>query len=143
LKANTVGDLLADNILCWQTAISGTTPIPLDVRDLSNLDGACLQLINDTGSTVTGTWKIEASNNWSSLTVPNLNQNATRFPTKWTDITAGFKTLGGSAITNPSGSALSQMVQCYPLVAGAIRVTFTPASGAGTITVLYRAKGNR
>ena len=143
MKANEVGTLLAENILCWQTAISGTTPIVLDVKDLSHLDGCSFQMVNDTGSTVTGTWKIEASNNYSSTKVPNLNQNATRFPPIWTDVTAGFKTLGGSAITNPSGSAMSQYVQAYPLVAGAVRVTFTPASGAGTITVLYRAKGNR
>lgn len=141
MKANVVGDLLADNIFCYEKLTVGTTPIVLGPVSLSNLDGCSFQLINEAngGSNVTGTWKIEVSNNYTDTSLPSLNQNGARFPAKWTDITSQFS----PTITDPSGSPLSQYVQAYPLVAGSIRVTFTPVSGTGLITVLYFAKGNR
>lgn len=152
MKANTVGDFLTDNIL--STVIAGTeryvsallidgttttfTTVPVD---LTNLDGVGMQLINDAngGNHITGTWKIEVSNNYFDAKAPNLGQGTSRFPVKWTDITSQFS----PAITNPAGSDLSQYVQAYPLVARWLRVTFTRSAGSGLMTVTYSGKGNR
>lgn len=136
MKANVVGDLLDDNILIPVQAISGTTPIVSDVCSLDNLDGVGLQLV--TTGTVAGTWKIEASNNYVSNKIPNLNQNAQASGIQWSDVTALFGT-----ITQPAGSATSKFYQCHPLVCRFLRVTFTPTSGAGNVSAFYCAKGNR
>ena len=142
MKANVVGDLLDDNILVFQQTTSGTTPIVCDVCDLNNLDGCGFQFINEAASgptNVTGTWKVEVSQNYISSMRPNLNQGAQVGTTKWSDITSQFT----PTIVNPSGSPLSQFVQAYPLLARFVRVTFTPTSGTGVITVLYCGKGTR
>jgi hypothetical protein len=152
LKANTVGDFLFDNILSttiagtdkyvYQLLVDGTTTaFTTDPVDLTNLDGCGLQLINEAsgGSNVTGSWKIEVSNNYFNSKAPSLAQGTNRFPPKWTDITSQFS----PTITDPTGSALSQYVQAYPLVARWLRVTFTRASSSGLITITYSGKGNR
>jgi hypothetical protein len=112
-----------------------------DPVNLDNLDGVSLQLINEAsaGNNVTGTWKIEVSNNYVSPKVPSLGQVQGRFPAKWTDITSQFS----PAIANPSGAPLSQYVQAYPLVARWLRVTFTRSGSSGLITATYSGKGNR
>jgi hypothetical protein len=133
MKANMVGDLLDDNILIPLQAIVGTTPIVSDVCSIDNLDGAGL-VLNSTG-TVAGTWKVEASNNYVTTKVPNLNQGAQVNSIRWADVTALFGTISGSVGT--------KFYQCYPLVARAIRVTFTPSSGAGNVSADYCAKGTR
>lgn len=130
-----VGDLLGDNVLIPAQAISGTTPIVADVKDLTNVDGCCFQL-QSTG-TVAGTWKVEVSNDYSSVLRPALDQ----LPNTglWTDVTSQFS----PAITNPAGSATNQFCQMYPFVGRSVRVTFTPSSGAGNVYATYFAKGNR
>lgn len=108
---------------------------------LANLDGCCFQLINEAngGANLTGTWKIEVSNNYAATMLPNPGQTAQVGQAKWTDITSQFS----PTITNPAGSPLNQYVQAYPLVAGWIRITFTAASGSGKLTITYFAKGTR
>jgi hypothetical protein len=141
MKANVVGDFYKDNILAYQTLVTTNTPLVLGPRLINNVDGISLQLINEAngGSNITGSWKIEVSNNYTTNSVPSLYSNDQVGKDKWTDITSAFT----PAITNPAGSPLSQYIQAYPLVALAFRVTFTQSASSGLITVLYSAKGNR
>ena len=66
MKANTVGDLLGDNIVCYQKLVTGTAAVVFDPVDLTNLDGCSFQLINEAngGANLTGSWLIEVSNNY-------------------------------------------------------------------------------
>ena len=131
--------MLGDNICIALQAISGTTPIVGDIKDLSNLDGCCFQLI--TTGTVAGAWKVEVSNDYVTANIRPVTNNGPQAAATahWTDITSQFS----PAITNPAGSATSQFVQMYPFVGRSVRVTFTPASGAGNAYATYFAKGNR
>jgi hypothetical protein len=151
LKSNVAGDFLGDCVLVPPTASSSTLPAantafnqtgsngavqPLPVN-LDNLDGCGFQLV--TSGTLTGTWKVEVSNNYVSITMPALSSSYASGAVVWTDVTAQFS----PAITNPAGSATNQFVQMYPLVARWVRITLTVASGTGNTTITYCAKGNR
>lgn len=116
-------------------AISGTTPIvsilPGPLNPMLSLD------LFSTG-TVTGTWLIESSNTYRG---GGQSDGDVVQAGNWTDITAAFRTPNattGTAIANPAGSATHQYVE-YMGNAGmgfcgrSLRITFTPASGAGNI----------
>ena len=112
--------------------IVGTTPIVMNIQGPINVNTS-LGLFS-TG-TVTGTWLIEASNDFTIGPSYNVNDNAGN----WTDITAAWRTpdaTTGTAIVNPSGSALHTYVEYMGnpgcgFGARSLRVTFTPSSGAG------------
>jgi hypothetical protein len=102
------------------TTISGTTAIKSQWATVGS-GAVSLQLV--TTGTVSGSWKIELSNQ------PGVENNGDSYPS---DVTSGFQTPAGSAIAAAAGSPTSQFVQATLIKAGAIRVTFTPSSGAGT-----------
>lgn len=107
LQPPSVTTLLTANISDTVARVSTMLPILY-------YDYVGMQLV--TTGTLTGTWAIEVSNNNG---------------TDWSAITAAFS----PAFTNPAGSATSQYGQCVPIVAGALRVTFTPSAGAGVARV--------
>jgi len=117
-------------------AISGATPIVMTMQGPFN---ASVSMTLFSTGTVTGTWKIEASNDYL-VGGPNQPSNAGH----WTDITAAFRTPNaagaGAAIVNPTGAALATYVEYMgnPGVGfggKALQVTFTPVSGAGNIGI--------
>ena len=117
-------------------AISGTTPIVMIIQGPINVNTS-LTLFS-TG-TVTATWKIEASNDYAVS--PGYGTNADSG--HWGDITAAWRTpdaTTGTAIANPAGSATSVYVEYMGnpgcgLGARSLKITLTPASGAGSIGV--------
>lgn len=124
-------------------AISGTTPIVSAViPDVRDYDAIGMQLI--TTGTVAGTWLIEGSNDFVAASNGNAygsTSNGTATGT-WSDVTAHFsKAVAGTAIANPAGSATSQFAQTpNGLRCRCLRITFTPSSGAGNVTVLGNMK---
>lgn len=123
-------------------AISGTTPVVSNSIDMRPFHDVGLQLI--TSGTITGTWLIEASNDFVPATNGNVYGAVSGGTTPvgtWTDVTAFFtKAAAGTAIANPAGAATNQY--CKPfhgIRCRALRVTLTPASGAGNVTVLGNA----
>ena len=113
--------------------IVGTTPVVMVIQGPINVNTSMTIFVT---GTITGTWLFEVSNDYLISSVGmNQNPNAGH----WTDITAAWRTPNattGAAIVNPSGSALATYVEYMGnpgcgLGARALRVTFTPASGAG------------
>ncbi len=92
--------------------------------------GAPLRVSVARVSTLTGTWLIEGSNDYSPGGAA-VNGQAPEGG-HWTDITARFS----PTITNPAGSALRQLVSA-DLGVRAFRVLFTPASGTGDVYVIH------
>lgn len=123
-------------------AISGTTPIvSVPIIDMRDMDSIGVQLI--TTGTITGTWLIEASNDYMGASNGNAYgqvNNGTATGT-FTPVTAHFSVaVAGTAIANPSGSATNQYAQTpNGMRCRALRITFTPASGAGNVTALVNA----
>ncbi len=115
------------------TTISGTTAIPGRVIDLRRYDSSGMQFIS-TG-TVAGTWLVEVSNDY----VPTMNGNAygeIANAGHWSTIpNAQFS----PAIATVVSGGSSQPVQAN-LTFRAMRITFTPTSGAGQVAVLGFAK---
>jgi hypothetical protein len=94
-----------------------------------------------TTGTVAGTWLVEGSNNYVAAGANSYGAIAAAG--EWTDITAAFITnIDNDPIANPSGSPLEQPAwNRDPLGWRDVRITFTPASGAGNVTLLGYAKG--
>ncbi len=137
MKSNSLGDIPADAVQANAVAVSGTTPIGPLYTPCINYDEVSYQLV--TTGTVAGTWLIEASNDYvPALGQPGQLANAGH----WIDVTARFKDPGGFAPTNPTGSPTSEMVDATVRY-NWLRITFTPASGAGNVTVARCAKGTR
>ena len=133
-----------DGDQCYLTptqAISGTTPVVSAVLGMWDFDSVGLQLI--TSGTITGTWLIEASNDFTPQTNGSgYGQASSDTPAgTWSDVTALFlKAAAGTAIANPAGSATNQYCQPRDFIrCRALRVTLTPASGSGNVTVLCNA----
>lgn len=95
-----------------------------------------------TGAPVTGAWKIEVSNDWSRQ---GLYQNVTAG--YWADITAKFSDTSSTFVpaivsvtaAYPAASG-NQYVQAAPIAARSMRVTFTPATKAGLVSVYKYAR---
>lgn len=95
-----------------------------------------------TGAAVTGAWKVELSNDWARQ---GLYQNVTSG--YWSDVTALFANTGSpffpaivavsAAYPAASGNQYSQMAPCG---ARSARVTFTPATKAGLISIYKFAR---
>ena len=120
------------------TAISGTTPIvshPIDVRDK---DAVSLVLIT-TGSGA-GAWLIEASNDFvpgvTAGGVGGSSSGAYGAPAatgNWATITALFARPAAIATVTTASVQYAQAID--HLDARHIRITFTPTSGAGNVSV--------
>lgn len=138
-----------DGLVLAVTAISGTTPIVSGPIYIGDKDAVSLQLIVAGGSSPNGNWKVEASNNFipaiSSSPVGGSSSGSYGSPANagdWDDVTALFsKPTTIAAVTNNG----SQYVQADPHIdARHIRVTFTPASGSGSVSVqCYRKNWSR
>lgn len=92
-----------------------------------------LQLV--TGGTLDGAWKVEVSNDYAGDKDSSMGQNVNAG--NWTDVTAGFKKLDGTAlaaVAHGTPATQNQFVQCAPIGAKQIRVTFTGSGGAGVAT---------
>lgn len=138
MTKDTQGDGTASLVLA-PTAISGTTPIGPVIIDVRDKDAVALQLIVAGGTTPHGSWKVEASLDF----VPGVTSGALggsssgaygapAFAGTWSDITALFSRPATiAAVTDNT----TQYVQADPHVdARHIRLTFTPASGSGSVS---------
>jgi hypothetical protein len=113
--------------LIAQTAISGTTPIKSSWVPLSQgATALSFELVTD--GTVSGSWKFEVTDK------PGVASGIAD-DTSPSDVTSGFQVPAGTAIAAAAGSPTSQFVQTIQVgvVAGAIRLTFTPSGGAGNV----------
>jgi len=114
------------------TTVSDTTVQTSHVTFLNTLDNISYQLIS-TG-TVAGAWTVEVSNNYT----PGLGDNQAPNSGNWVDITSLFTTV--NAVT--SGGSDQYIEKSSGLIgARAIRVKFTPTSGAGTVSAWFFGKG--
>lgn len=134
-----------DSVWIPTQAIVGTTPIVSKViMALQNADHVALQLI--TTSTVAGGWLIEGSNDFtppSGVGGANIDIYGEAASTgTWSDITLAFvKAAAGTAIAAVlTGGSNQPAWPMQPLSFRAMRVTFTPTSGAGNVTCLGFAK---
>lgn len=92
-----------------------------------------LQLV--TGGTLDGAWKVEVSNDYAADKDVTMGQNVNAG--NWTDVTAGFKKLDGTAlaaVAHATAATQNQFVQCAPIGGKQLRVTFTGSAGTGPVT---------
>ena len=138
-----------DEIVLSSTAISGTTPIVSGPIHVGDKDAVSLQLIVAGGTTPHGTWKVEASNNFvppvTNGSVGGSSSGSYGSPANagdWNDVSALFSKPATIAAVTDNGS---QYVQADPHIdARHIRITFTPASGSGNVSVAcYRKNWSR
>jgi hypothetical protein len=134
VKHTTKGDNAGTAVLIPVQAIAGTTPVVV-AELMGQFDGVGLVLV--TTGTVAGNWKIEAANDYQPTNAQGL-QNTSANPGNWGDVTA----VASPAIVQPAGAPKSQAVQIAPFSWGAMRLTFTPTSGAGNVAAYRFAKGN-
>jgi len=119
----------------------GTTPVPFYLYT-EDFDVVTLQLVIESG-TVTGAWTIDGSNDYNDLSWAGLAANAGH----WTPITPAAM----PAIFSP---ALVAVTAPYPAASGNqgitgfkfgwkyLRITFTPATNSGLISVYAFAKAS-
>lgn len=105
-------------------SISNTTPVTTDAMDAREADFVGVQLVT---ATVSGSWKIEVSNDYviGGSGGYGQAQNAGT----WSDITTAFFPAIAAVVSGVSGE--NQYVQAE-ICTRAIRYTFTPTSGTGT-----------
>lgn len=103
------------------------------IRQLLGVRILSLQLV--AGGTLDGAWKVEISNDYALDKDVSMGQNVNAGT--WTDVTAGFKKLDGTAIgaVVHATATANQFVQCAPLGGKFYRVTFTASAGTGQVTV--------
>lgn len=121
---------LAQAILLPLTAVVGTTPISTPVDPMDGYDGFSLVLV--TTGTVHGAWTITAADDYFEGADGITFASAGHFG----DITS----LALPAIVAVTTASV-QATQVTPCQFGAIVVTFTPASGSGSVAVYRVAKG--
>jgi hypothetical protein len=110
-------------------AISGTTPIHGIFPGALDFSAFGFQMI--TTGTVAGTWIVEASNNYIVQGYDAVSATGT-----WDDVTS----LLNATPTVAAGSPTDQYRQIAAYAGRAIRVTFTPSSGAGNVQCFMTAK---
>lgn len=122
----------------------GTTPVVFQPIMCNDLDVLTLQLVIESGTITSGTWTIDGSNDYAETAWAGTAAVAGH----WTPITPGAY---GAALFSP---ALVGASANYPAAAGnqaitgakfgwrTIRVTFTPITGAGLISVYAFAKAS-
>lgn len=119
-------NLINPTVLMSAGVMTGTSKIsstPLDVRTMT---AVCIQA-SWTG-TPTGSFAVEGSLDY----VPSGNGSSGNAGT-WTDLQAG--------ISGPAGSTGSILVDLQRTAVAYIRLSYTNASGSGTLTVIKSAKG--
>lgn len=109
-------------------AVSGTTPIRFIFSGALDFDNIGLQLI--TNGAGTGAWTVEASNNFRQNGYDAVAATGT-----WCDCT-GLLNAAPTAVA----AASDQYRQISGFAAAALRVTYTPATGAGTVQINLSAK---
>lgn len=117
--------------------VSDTNPHVSTPRALGDARIVSFQLCAGPGSggTLDGAWLIEVSNDYAPDKDVSMGKNANAG--KWTDVTAGFKKLDGTAlaaVAHGTAATQNQFVQCAPLGAKWIRETFTASAGTGPVT---------
>lgn len=139
MTKDTSGDGTASLVLA-PTAISGTTPIGPVIIDVRDKDAVALMLIVTGGTSPNGAWLVEASLDFvpgvTSGSLGGSSSGAYGAPANtgtWADVTALFsRPTTIAAVTNN----ITSYHQADPhLDARHIRVTFTPASGSGNVSV--------
>lgn len=118
-------------------AVDGTTTTLQKIYVVESFVHISLQLITVQGAGLTGTWVIEASNNYSPP--PSLwNQAANTGD--WVDVTTQFT----PAVTSPIAGSTNQLVGPTSGVFPhrTLRVTFARTAGNGTASIWLMAKGN-
>ena len=138
-----------DCLVLSPTAISGTTPIVSGPIHVGDKDAVSLQLIVAGGTSPNGAWKVEASNDFipavASGSFGGSSSGSYGSPANagdWDDVTALFSKPATIAAVTDNGH---QYVQADPHIdARHIRITFTPASGTGKVSVAcYRKNWSR
>jgi hypothetical protein len=111
--------------------VSNTTPVVSSVTFLQHARILSYQLIAN--SSLDGSWKIEVSNDYSGAgggadgQPPNAGT--------WTDITSAFSP-SIATVAHGTAATQNQYVQCNPLGARCVRVTFTATAGSGTVQAI-------
>lgn len=114
------------------STIVGTTPISF-IFNVEDLDNLTFQLT--TTSTGAGAWTFQGDNRYSNDTEYNAAVNAGTWPA-----------LPASALSTIAAVAAASdqfVLTLVPYGGRAIRVTFTPTSGAGTVSVAMFGKGSQ
>lgn len=115
------------------TGTTGTTPV---VSKNEGLAGArIVSFVLVANGTLDGAWKVEVSNDVTGpgTGITELGQPATAGV--WVDITAAFVP-AIVAVAHGTVATQTQYIQCNPLGARAVRVTFTPTAGTGNVQVI-------
>lgn len=118
-----------ENIFLSASIPGTTTPVTTGAMDAREADFVSAQLVT---ATVSGSWKIEVSNDYviGGSGGYGQAQNAGT----WTDITASFTP---ALVAVVSGTAATENQAARgPSSDRAIRYTFTPSSGTGTAKVI-------
>jgi hypothetical protein len=118
---------LSQAILLKLTPVNGTTPIVSEVDPMAGYDGFSLVLV--TTGTVVGAWTIAGADDWFELDGCTF-ANAGHF--------GDISDLAEPALVDVTTASV-QATQIVPCMFGAIQVTFTPASGTGSVAA-YRVK---
>jgi hypothetical protein len=118
------------------TANVGVTPVVSEAVDMRRFVDAGFQLVT---ATVSGAWKVEVSNDFvpsgSNISQYGESQNAGT----WSDVTA---LVSPAIATVVSGTAATEnQYRLMQLRCRAMRFTFTPSSGTGTVKVIGNAAG--
>ncbi len=120
----------SEGIVIPTQAISGTTPIVSTVTWINMLDNVGYQLV--TTGTVAGAWKVEVSNNYAVTWYNNQAAGAG----DWFDYTSRMTTI--AAVLSGGSNQIAEHIGC---TCRAMRLTFTPTSGAGNVSAYFYGKG--
>lgn len=121
----------------------GTTPVVFLLQYTGNVDVVTLQLIIESGSITSGTWTIDGSNDYNDVGNNGLPANAGH----WTPIApAAFPAVFSPAIVavtaNYPAASGNQGITGFKFGWRALRITFTPITGTGLVSVYAVAKAS-
>lgn len=112
------------------------------IIDLEDFDVASVQLIVESG-TLTGAWTLDVSNDYAKANWGGQNDT----PGHWTPIvpaasgTPAYPALVAVTAPYPAASG-NQYINLAGLGARALRITFTPATNTGVISIFAFAKSS-
>jgi hypothetical protein len=121
----------------------GVTPVVFPVVMVDDFDVITLQLVIESGTITNGNWTIEGSNDYNETAWNGLPANAGH----WTPITpAAFPALFAPALVattaNYPAASGNQGITGFKFGWRHLRITFTPITGAGLISVYAVAKAS-